>query len=33
MRENEAELDRKIIMSDEGHFHLGGYVKKQNCHI
>ena len=20
-------------MSDEAHFHLGGYVNKQNCHI
>jgi len=24
---------RKIIFSDEAHFHLGGYVNKQNCHI
>lgn len=22
---------RKIIMSDEAHFHLGGYVNRQNC--
>jgi len=22
---------RKIIFSDEAHFHLGGYVNKQNC--
>ena len=26
-------LHRKIIMSDEAHFHLGGYVNKQNCCI
>lgn len=24
---------RKIIFSDEAHFHLGGYVNKQNCRI
>ena len=23
----------KIIFSDEAHFHLGGYVNKQNCRI
>ena len=33
MHENEPEFDRKIIMSDEAHFHLGGYVNKQNCRI
>ena len=34
MHENEPEFHRKIIMSDEAHFHLGGYVNKQNnCHI
>ncbi|CAH2085225.1 unnamed protein product [Euphydryas editha] len=24
---------RKIFFLDEAHFHLGGYVTKQNCHI
>jgi len=24
---------RKIIFFDEAHFHLGGYVNKQNCRI
>ena len=24
---------KKIIISDEAHFDLGGYVNKQNCHI
>ena len=31
MHENEPEFHRKMIMSDEAHFHLGGYVNKQNC--
>ena len=31
MHENEPEFHRKIIMSDEAHFHLGDYVNKQNC--
>ena len=26
-------LAKKIIFSDEAHFDLGGYVKKQNCYI
>ena len=26
-------LWQKIILSDEAHFDLGGYVNKQNCHI
>ena len=26
-------LAKKIILSDEAHFNLGGYVKKQNCRI
>ena len=33
MHENEPEFHRKIIMSDEAYFHLGGYVNKQNCRI
>ena len=33
MHENEPEFHRKIIMSDKAHFHLGGYVNKQNCRI
>ena len=27
------EFYRKIIFSDEAHFHLGGYVNNQNCRI
>ena len=33
MHENETEFHRKIIMSDEAHFGLEGYVNKQNCRI
>ena len=33
IHENEAELHRKIIKSDEAQFHLGGYVNKQNSRI
>ena len=33
MHEDEPEFDRKIIMSDEAHFYLRGYVNKQNCRI
>ena len=33
MHENEPEFHQKIFMSDEAHFHLGGYVNKQNHHI
>ena len=33
MHENEPEFHRKNIMSVEAHFHLGGYVNKQNCRI
>ena len=33
MNENEPEFNRKIIMSDEAHFYLRGYVNKQNCRI
>lgn len=29
----DAEFYRKIIFSDEAHFHLGGYVNKQNSRI
>lgn len=28
-----ADFGQKIIFSDEAHFHLGGYVNKQNCRI
>lgn len=30
---NDIDFCRKIIFSDEAHFHLGGYVNKQNCRI
>lgn len=30
---NDVNFGRKIIFSDEAHFHLGGYVNKQNCRI
>lgn len=33
MHENDPEFHRKIILSDEAHFHLGGFVNKQNCRI
>ena len=33
MHENEPEFHRKIIMSDEAHFHFGGYINKQNFRI
>ena len=33
MHENKTEFHRKIIMSDEAYFRLGGYVNKQNCRI
>ena len=33
MHENEPEFHRKIIMSDEAHFHFGGYINKRNCRI
>ena len=33
MHENEPEFKRKIIMSDETYFDLGGYLNKQNCRI
>lgn len=29
----DVEFHRKIIFSDEAHFHLSGYVNKQNCRI
>lgn len=31
--EMDIDFGRKIIFSDEAHFHLGGYVNKQNCRI
>lgn len=31
--EHGAEFAEKIIFSDEAHFHLNGYVNKQNCRI
>ena len=33
MHENDPEFHRKTILTDEAHFHLGGYVNKQNCRI
>ena len=33
MHENKSGFHKKIIMSDEAHLHLGGYVNKQNCRI
>ena len=33
MHESEPEFKRKIIRSDEAHFHLGGYFNKQNRRI
>jgi transposase len=30
---NDTQFCEKIIFSDEAHFHLGGYVNKQNCRI
>ena len=29
----DADFGKKIILSDEAHFDLGGYVNKQNCRI
>ena len=31
MHENEPGFHRKIIMTGEAYFYLGGYVNKQNC--
>lgn len=31
--EEDADFGQKIIFSDEAHFHLSGYVNKQNCRI
>ena len=33
MHENKPEFNQKIITSDKAHFHLGGYVNKQNCRV
>lgn len=30
---DDPDFARKIIFSDEAHFHIGGYVNKQNCRI
>ncbi|MGC8825361.1 MAG: hypothetical protein ACP5PZ_12360, partial [Bacteroidales bacterium] len=30
---NDVDFAKKIIFSNEAHFHIGGYVNKQNCHI
>lgn len=30
---DDVDFAQKIIFSDEAHFHLGGYVNKQNCRI
>lgn len=32
-RQVDADFSQKIIFSDEAHFHLGGFVNKQNCRI
>ena len=29
----DADFGKKIILSDEAHFDLGGYVNKQHCRI
>jgi hypothetical protein len=31
--ETDPDFAQKIIFSDEAHFHVGGYVNKQNCRI
>lgn len=31
--EADPDFAQKIIFSDEAHFHVGGYVNKQNCRI
>lgn len=31
--EQDHDFSNKIILSDEAHFHLSGYVNKQNCRI
>ena len=33
LAETILEFHRKIILSDEAHFHLGGFVNKWNCLI
>lgn len=32
-RQADDDFSQKILFSDEAHFHLGGYVNKQNCRI
>lgn len=29
----DPDFSKKIILSDEEHFHLDGFVNRQNCHI
>jgi hypothetical protein len=29
---NNSDTGKKLLMSDEAHFHVSGYVKKQKCH-
>lgn len=33
VKKNDPHFFKKIILSDEAHFHLSGYVNKQNCRI
>lgn len=33
IRDQVVNLSPKIIVSDEAHFHFGGFVNYQNCHI
>jgi len=32
-KEDNDDFFDKIILSDKAHFHLGGYMNKQNCRI
>ena len=31
--DEDVDLGKKVIFSDEAHFDLGGYVNKQNCRV